>query len=150
MSCFVLHPECTYNVAHRKVEGFHLIDRSKKNVSMCWICGNLIGLTVGCTNDNCRRAYHPECAKRNNLKINVIKANNKSLLEIYCDRHKKPECYEYLKDSISNRVRELKKFYEALDYEIKRHGISHAVNRQRKQLKLEENIKLDQCLKCSA
>jgi hypothetical protein len=90
VSCFVLHPECSYNLAEGKVEGVHLIDRSKKNSSICLLCGNMVGLTVPCTNESCRRAYHPECAKRNNLKINVIKANNKSLLEIYCDRHKKP------------------------------------------------------------
>ena len=80
ISCFVLHPECSYNQARRRVEGVHHIDRSRKNTGLCLICGNMIGLTVPCTNESCRRAYHPECAKRNHLKINVIKANNKSLL----------------------------------------------------------------------
>ena len=62
------------------VEGIHRIDRSRKNPSICSVCGNVIGLTVPCYNDSCRRAFHPECAKRNNLSINVIKANNKALL----------------------------------------------------------------------
>ena len=51
---------------------------------------------------------------------------------------------------MSNRVRELRKFYENLDYEIKRHGINHSLNRQKKQTKTEDNLKLDLCLKCSA
>lgn len=59
MSCFVLHPECSYNLAEGKVEGVHLIDRSKKNSSICLLCGNMVGLTVPCTNESCRRAYHP-------------------------------------------------------------------------------------------
>lgn len=79
----------------------------------------------------------------------MIKANNKSLLEIYCERHKKPESYEYLKDSVSNRIKELRKFYENLDYEIKRHGVSHSLSRQKKQTKIEDNLKLDLCLRCS-
>ena len=92
-------------MATHKVEGLHLVDRSRKNPSICLICGNMVGLTVACTNESCRRAYHPECAKRLNLKINVIKANNKSLLEIYCERHKKPESFEFLKDSVNNRIK---------------------------------------------
>lgn len=133
-----------------RVEGLHRIDRSRKNMGLCLICGNMIGLTVPCNNESCRRAYHPECAKRNHLKINVIKANNKSLLEIYCERHKKPESYEFLNDSVSNRVKELRKFYENLDYEIRRHGIGHNQNRQKRQTKAEDNLKWDLCLGCSS
>jgi hypothetical protein len=108
----------------------------------------MIGLTVACNNESCRRAFHPECAKRNNLSINVIKANNKALLEIYCERHKKPESYEYLKDSVSNRIKELRKFYETLDYEIKRYGVNHPTNRQKKVPKAEEFLKADRCFNC--
>jgi hypothetical protein len=150
ISCFVLHPDCSYNAALGRVEGLHYIDRSRKSTGLCLICGNMIGLTVPCNNESCRRAYHPECAKRNNLKINVIKANNKSLLEIYCERHKKPESFEFLNDSLSNRVKELRKFYESLDYEMKRHGMGHNTNpRAKKQSKTEENLKWDLCLTCS-
>lgn len=82
-----------------------MVDRNRKNMVNCSICGNMLGMTVPCNNENCRRSFHPECAKRHNLTISVIKANNKALLEIYCERHKKPESYEYLKDSASNRIR---------------------------------------------
>jgi len=74
-----MHPECNYNLSKGGVEGLHRIDRSKKP-SCCSVCGNMIGITVSCHQHNCRRAYHAECAKRNNLNINVIKANNKALL----------------------------------------------------------------------
>ena len=117
-------------------------------MGLCLICGNMLGLTVPCNNDSCRRSYHSECAKRNNLKINVIRANNKSLLEIYCERHKKPESYEFLNDSVSNRVKELKKFYQNLDSEIKRFGVNHGISRQKRQTKAEEYLKWDLCLVC--
>jgi hypothetical protein len=122
-------------LASERVEGMHLIDRSKKNANICAVCGNMVGITVSCNNDSCRRSFHPECAKRNGLSINVIRANNKALLEIYCERHKKPESFEYLRDSVSNRVKELRKFYESLDYEMKKSGINHGPVKVKKQTK---------------
>ena len=80
VSCYVLHPECSYNSVTGLVEGLHLIDRARKNMNNCSLCGNMLGMTVPCNNDNCRRSFHPECAKRHSLNINVIKANNKALL----------------------------------------------------------------------
>ena len=50
ISCFVLHPECTYNIQTSKVDGIHYIDRTRKNTGICLICGNMIGMTVPCNN----------------------------------------------------------------------------------------------------
>jgi hypothetical protein len=37
--------------------------------------------------------------------MNVIKANNKTLLELYCEKHKRPEIFEVLRDSSANKLK---------------------------------------------
>lgn len=59
VSCYIMRPECTYNLATESVDGFHYIDRTRKNTNNCAICGNMVGITVPCNNENCRRSFHP-------------------------------------------------------------------------------------------
>lgn len=53
-----------------------------------------------------------------------------------------------MRDSVSNRVKELRKFYENLDYEMKKYGINHGPSKPKKQNKTEELLKQDRCLHC--
>lgn len=82
------------------------------------------------------------------MNINVIKAHNKALLEIYCERHKRSEPHEVFKDSTLTKMKELKKFYENLDHEVKRGNHSHHSLKMKKNTRLDDYLKQDQCLGC--
>ena len=45
-------------------------------------------------------------------------------------------------------MKELRKFYETLDYEIKRYGVNHQTSRQKKPTRTEDYLKADRCLQC--
>lgn len=78
------------------IENIHRVDR-KKTQNSCYECGTNIGVTIPCANENCRRFYHPECAQKIDLSTCIINAQNKVLIELYCDRHRRPFIYEILK-----------------------------------------------------
>lgn len=66
VSCFLWNSQCNWNKKHSIVDNIDKVDKKKAHGS-CSLCGLTFGLLVACSNETCRRFYHAECARRNNL-----------------------------------------------------------------------------------
>lgn len=115
---------------------------------MCSICGTTIGVTINCATKNCRRFFHAECARVTKLNINVIKGNNTTLLEVYCDNHKFLEPCEVFKQSMISKLNHFKRLYEGISDKLKRLGISTLQLKHIKGVNIDEQPKKDVCLVC--
>lgn len=82
LACFIWNTDLKWDEDKSEVEGLEILSK-KKHHGMCSLCGISYGSAIPCSNEACRRFYHGECAKRNGLEMNLIRAKT-CVIELFC------------------------------------------------------------------
>lgn len=99
------------------VEGFDAIPKGRWKLN-CYICKQKMGACIQCANRNCFTAFHPTCARRAGLFMEMKKGVqgavlDKSSMHSYCHKHS-PAGYNETVD-IKSGIEKTRLYYETLN-----------------------------------
>ncbi|KAJ8774382.1 hypothetical protein K2173_011631 [Erythroxylum novogranatense] len=104
LACAIWIPEtCLFDVKRMEpIDGLNRINKDRWKL-LCSICGVAYGACIQCSNNNCRVAYHPLCARAAGLCVELEDEDRLHLLSLdddedhhcirllsFCKRHKQP------------------------------------------------------------
>jgi hypothetical protein len=115
LCCLFWIPELVIDnsIDNLSAEKLSIVKSERFNLS-CIICRTSHGAAVGCAESTCQNFFHPECARRARLKLEIV-SNKRNMGEtsflIFCPKHTSLNFKGNLKKSDQKNIDEIEKFH---------------------------------------
>lgn len=116
VTCALWTPECYFDDKnyYSNVKGIENIDKQRYKLE-CSICKTSRGgACVRCARPECNEAFHPECARRANVFMEVRNTDKLAYL-IYCERHTPLQLRRNIEQKDKKYKEEILKFCRSID-----------------------------------
>lgn len=114
MTCMYWIPEIYFDNSQNPIEAKNVkgIDREKFRQT-CSICQTSIGVCIKCSDESCKVQFHPECARRANIHLEMI-IQYQTKFNIHCHEHTPKLLSNLIQSECKKTQEEIVKYYKYL------------------------------------
>jgi bromodomain and PHD finger-containing protein 1 len=129
MTCVMFIPELYFGdkLNMNEVEGFNCLAKDRFKIE-CIVCQKKNGAIINCDKGQCKKAFHPECARRAKLFLDVREVENTQQMgyAIFCEKHTPLKLRRTLetkekkyRDELTKFCKSIEKYYFTYVHELK-------------------------------